>query len=105
MKKTSKSILSLLLVFLFVFQFAGSAGIAAFADDDTDKAEETETFSVAIKVDGEDYTAPVSRAKLKGGVEFTPATALTSSPFPLTASALPASALQRAASSPSTAMP
>ena len=72
MKKTSKSILSLLLVFLFVFQFAGSAGIAAFADDDTDKAEETETFSVAIKVDGEDYTAPVSRAKLKGGVEFTP---------------------------------
>lgn len=72
MKKTSKSILSLLLVFLFVFQFAGSAGIAAFADDDTDKAEETETFSVAIKVGGEDYTAPVSRAKLKGGVEFTP---------------------------------
>ena len=72
MKKTSKSILSLLLVFLFVFQFAGSAGIAAFADDDTDKAEETETLSVAIKVDGEDYTAPVSRAKLKGGVEFTP---------------------------------
>lgn len=72
MKKTSKSILSLLLVFLFVFQFAGSAGIAAFADDDTDKAEETETFSVAIKVDGEDYTAPVSSAKLKGGVEFTP---------------------------------
>lgn len=72
MKKTSKSILSLLLVFLFVFQFAGSAGIAAFADDDTDKAEETETFSVAIKVDGEDYTAPVSCAKLKGGVEFTP---------------------------------
>lgn len=72
MKKTSKSILSLLLVFLFVFQFAGSAGIAAFADDDTDKAEETETFSVAIKVNGEDYTAPVSRAKLKGGVEFTP---------------------------------
>lgn len=72
MKKTSKSILSLLLVFLFVFQFAGSAGIAAFADDDTDKAEETETFSVAIKVNGEDYTAPVSCAKLKGGVEFTP---------------------------------
>lgn len=72
MKKTSKSILSLLLVFLFVFQFAGSAGIAAFADDDTDKAEETETFSVAIKVNGEDYTAPVSRAKLEGGVEFTP---------------------------------
>lgn len=75
MKKTSKSILSLLLVFLFVFQFAGSAGIAAFADDDPvagAEDEDVKTYSVAIKVDGDDYTAPVTREQLKGGLEFTP---------------------------------
>ncbi len=72
MKKTFKSIFSLLLVFLFVFQFAGSSGIAAFADDDSNEDEDVKTYTVSIKVDGEDYTAPVSREQLKGGVEFTP---------------------------------
>lgn len=72
MKKTFKSIFSLLLVFLFVFQFAGSSGIAAFADDDSNEDEDVKTYTVSIKVDGEDYIAPVSREQLKGGVEFTP---------------------------------
>lgn len=68
MKKTSKSILSLLFALIFVFQFVSVAGTAAFADED----EEVEPASVAVKVDGEDYSEPVSLEALKNGLEFIP---------------------------------